>query len=237
MDPDALIKIDNLHFSYNGDNILNGVTIKILPGEIFATIGPSGSGKSTLLKLCAGLFYPKGGSIKIKGINIHRAPKDHVRKLRKKIGFIFQDAALMSNMCIFDNIALPLRYHTRLSESEIEKRVSSKMNLLQIERSFDHLLPAQLSLGLKKKVGFARALVMDPEIIFFDEITASLDSQTVEQITKIIKDLKDDLNVTSVIASGDVPVVSSIADRVALLKNGIIFQTKVSDESKSAPDR
>lgn len=226
----VLVKVRNLHFGYNSRNILTGVSLEVFQGEILVIVGPSGSGKSTLLKLCAGLFYPKDGYVEVKGLNIHNAPKDDVRRLREKIGFVFQDGALISNTCIFDNIALPLRYHTHLSESEIEKRVSRKMELLQIDRTYDYLLPAQLSLGLKKKVGFARALIMDPDIIFFDELTASFDPQTVQTTTGIIRDLKNDLNVTSVIVSGDISIVSSMADRVATLKDGRIVEIRTRDQ-------
>ncbi len=225
MNHGVMVKVRNLHFGYNSRNILTGVSLEVFPGEILVIVGPSGSGKSTLLKLCAGLFYPKDGDVQVKGLNIHNAPKDDVRRLREKIGFVFQDGALISNTCILDNIALPLRYHTRLSESEIEKSVSRKMELLQIDRTYDYLLPAQLSLGIKKKVCFARALVMEPDIIFYDELTAGLDAQDIQTTTGIIKDLKDVLNVTYIIASGDISLASSIADRVATLKNGKIIET------------
>ncbi|MEW6615500.1 MAG: ATP-binding cassette domain-containing protein [Thermodesulfobacteriota bacterium] len=223
------VKIDNLNFSYNGEEVLSRVTMRVFSGEIFVIIGPSGSGKSTLLKLCAGLFHPKDGDVDIKGINVHKAPKDRIRKLRAKIGFVFQDAALISNTCIFDNVALPLRYHTDLSEPEIEKMVSQKLNLLQIDKSYYYFLPAQLSLGLKRSVGIARALVIEPDIVLFDEITASFDSQTVQKISMIIKELKN-LKVTSIIVTGDTSLAYSIADRIAIIKNGNIIETGTPDE-------
>jgi phospholipid/cholesterol/gamma-HCH transport system ATP-binding protein len=229
MSPEVAVKIDNLSFSYNGEEILSRVTIRVFSGEIFVIIGPSGSGKSTLLKLCAGLFHPKDGGVNIKGINVHKAPKDSIRKLRGKMGFVFQDAALISNTCIFDNVALPLRYHTDLSEPEIERRVSEKLDLLHIDRTYYYFLPAQLSLGLKRSVGIARALVIEPDIVFFDEITASFDSQTVQKISMIIKDLKN-LKVTSIIVTGDTSLAYSIADRIAIIKNGKIIETGTPDE-------
>ena len=233
MNSEVVVKIDNLSFSYNGEEILSGVTMRVFSGEIFVIIGPSGSGKSTLLKLCAGLFHPRDGDVDIKGINVHKAPKDRIRKLREKMGFVFQDAALISNTCIFDNVALPLRYHTDLSEPEIEKMVSQKLNLLQIDRSYYYVLPAQLSLGLKRSVGVARALVIEPDIVFFDEITASFDSQTIQKISMIIKDLKN-LKVTSIIVTGDTSLAYSIADRIAIIKNGRIIQTGTPDEIRNS---
>lgn len=235
MNSEVVVKIDNLSFSYNGEEILSGVTMRVFSGEIFVIIGPSGSGKSTLLKLCAGLFHPRDGDVDIKGINVHKAPKDRIRKLREKMGFVFQDAALISNTCIFDNVALPLRYHTDLSEPEIEKMVSQKLNLLQIDRSYYYFLPAQLSLGLKRSVGVARALVIEPDIVFFDEITASFDSQTIQKISMIIKDLKN-LKVTSIIVTGDTSLAYSIADRIAIIKNGRIIQTGTPDEIRNSQD-
>ncbi|HCX90034.1 MAG: ABC transporter ATP-binding protein [Deltaproteobacteria bacterium CG_4_9_14_3_um_filter_44_9] len=235
MNREVVVKIDNLNFSYNGEEILSRVTMRVFSGEIFVIIGPSGSGKSTLLKLCAGLFHPRDGDVDIKGINVHKAPKDRIRKLRGKMGFVFQDAALISNTCIFDNVALPLRYHTDLSEPEIEKMVSEKLSLLQIDRSCYYLLPAQLSLGLKRSVGVARALVIKPDIVFFDEITASFDSQTIKKISMIIKDLKN-LKVTSIIVTGDASLAYSIADRIAIIKNGKIIQTGTPDEIRNSQD-
>ena len=236
MSSETLVSIDNLSFGNNGEEILRGIHVEISPGEVFVFIGPSGSGKSTLLKLTAGLFYPKQGHVEIDGIDVHKAPMDHIRKLRKKMGFVFQDGALISNICIFDNIALPLRYHTNLNEDEIMRRVSGKMDLLDIEKTYNYLMPAQLSLGLRRKVGFARALIMDPEIIFFDEPTASFDSHAIEKISSIIKDLQNDLNVTSVIVSGDISIAYAIADRIAILKSGKIIQTGTSDEIRNSKD-
>ena len=235
MNSEVVVKINNLNFSYNGEEILSRVTMRVFSGEIFVIIGPSGSGKSTLLKLCAGLFHPRDGDVDIKGINVHKAPKDRIRKLRGKMGFVFQDAALISNTCIFDNVALPLRYHTDLSEPEIEKIVSEKLDLLHIDRSYYYFLPAQLSLGLKRSVGVARALVMEPDIVFFDEITASFDSHTIQKISMIIKELKN-LKVTSIIVTGDTSLAYSIADRIAIIKNGKIIQTGTPDEIRNSQD-
>ncbi|RJP58812.1 MAG: ATP-binding cassette domain-containing protein [Deltaproteobacteria bacterium] len=233
MNPDVLVNINNLYFGYNGEEILSGVTLSVFSGEIFVIVGPSGSGKSTLLKLCSGLFHPKDGDVEIKGINVHKAPKDSIRKLRRKVGFVFQDAALISNTCIFDNVALPLRYHTDLSEPEIESRVSEKLDLLHIDKSCYYFLPAQLSLGLKRSVGIARALVIEPDIVFFDEITASFDSQIVQKISTIIKDLKN-LKVTFIIVTGDTSLAYSIADRIAIIKNGKIIQAGTPDEIRNS---
>ncbi|MFH2012972.1 MAG: ATP-binding cassette domain-containing protein [Pseudomonadota bacterium] len=207
--------------------------MRTLPGETFVIIGPSGSGKSTLLKLCAGLFNPKDGSVVINGLDIHKASKDTIRKLRNKMGFVFQDAALISNTCIFDNVALPLRYHTDLSESEIYNIVSQKLDLLQVDKSYYYLMPAQLSPGLRRNVGIARALVVEPDILFFDEITASFDLRTIHNITTIIKNLKD-LKVTSIIVTGDTSLAYSIADRIAVIKNGKVIETGTPDEIRSS---
>lgn len=235
MSPEVVVKIDKLNFSYNGESILNGLNIRVFSGEIFVIIGPSGSGKSTLLKLSAGLFCPKNGDVEIKGINVHKAPKDSIQNLRRNMGFVFQDAALISNTCVYDNVALPLRYHTNLSESEIEKMVSEKLDLLHIDRSYYYFLPAQLSLGLKRSVGVARALVIEPDIVFFDEMTASFDSQTIQKISMIIKNLKN-LKVTSIIVTGDASLAYSIADRIAIMKNGKIIQTGTPDEIRNSQD-
>ena len=233
---ESLLKIKDIYFNHRDEDILSGVTVEIFPGEIFVFVGASGSGKSTLLKLTAGIFYPEHGDVQIEGSNIHAAPKNRIRELRKKIGFVFQDAALISNICIFDNIALPLRYHTSLNEPAIFDRVTEKMDLLEIDADYSHLMPAQLSLGLRRKAGFARALVMDPEIIFFDEPTASFDSHAIELISSIIKDLQHSLNVTSMIVSGDISFAYTISDRMAILKDGRIIQTGTSDEIRGSKD-
>lgn len=233
MNYETVIEVDNLTFSYDREEILSRVSMRTLPGETFVIIGPSGSGKSTLLKLCAGLFNPKDGSVVINGLDIHKASKDTIRKLRNKMGFVFQDAALISNTCIFDNVALPLRYHTDLSESEIYNIVSQKLDLLQVDKSYYYLMPAQLSPGLRRNVGIARALVVEPDILFFDEITASFDLRTIHNITTIIKNLKD-LKVTSIIVTGDTSLAYSIADRIAVIKNGKVIETGTPDEIRSS---
>ncbi len=167
MQHDPIIEAQQVSFYLDSRPILQDFNFRLNKGEAYLLIGPSGSGKSVLLKILSGLFLAAQGSVKIAGIDLAKASPQVFQELRVKMGFVFQEAALISNMCLYDNIALPLRYHTSLSEREIKIKIDEKMGELQIDRQADFLLPAQLSMEMRKRAALARALILEPDLLFF----------------------------------------------------------------------
>ncbi len=183
-------------------------------------LGPSGSGKSMLLKLFSGLFPPSQGKVAIEGIDLATASKEDQRRIRRKMGFIFQDAALLSNMSIYDNIALPLRYHTRLTEAEVKARVDEKMARFEVDRQYDRSIPAQLSLGMRQRAALARALVLEPQLLFLDELGTGLGGEAEFLVFKVLKDYHRERGATLLMATAERHLAFALADRIGLLENG-----------------
>jgi len=207
--------------------------------EYLLILGKSGSGKTLLLKLCAGLIAPNQGRVKLMGLDWATAEKEELEALRKNVGFVFQDGALISNMSIFDNVALPLRYHYRWSEAEVRRRVDEVMTLLGVDRSDDRSIPAQVSLGMRKRVALARALVLEPQLIFLDQATEGLGLQGEQEINRILREYGARKGASFLAAMGEAPAILPEADRIGVLQDGRIIEgeplPKMQERAKADP--
>lgn len=216
-----MIHLENIHKSFNGTEVLRGVSFDVDKGEIVALIGRSGYGKSVLLKHMAGLMKPDSGRILVDGQDITRLRGRQLFKLRARLGFLFQSGALFDSMTIFDNVAFPLREKTKLSETELRKRVQSQLEQVGLIGS-EEKFPSQLSGGMMKRASLARALIEEPEIMLFDEPTTGLDPITGRNILKLIESCHRRLRFSGIIVTHEIPRVLEIVDKVAMLHDGII---------------
>ncbi len=223
MDREVIIKAENVKKKFGDRVILNGLTLEVYRGETFVIMGGSGCGKSTFLRHIIGALKPDSGSIHLLGKDLTKVTDDERDKLKKKIGMCFQSAALFDSMTVGENVSLPLREHTKLDQSVVDIVVKMKLELVGL-RGFEDLMPSQLSGGMRKRVGLARAIVMDPEVVFYDEPTAGLDPIVAGVIDKLILDLSKKLSITSVVVTHDMKSVFSIADRVAMLYEGKVLE-------------
>ncbi|MFH0772136.1 MAG: ABC transporter ATP-binding protein [Candidatus Omnitrophota bacterium] len=230
---EAVIRVDNLVREFGGRRVLDGVTLEAYKGETLVVMGGSGCGKSTLLRHIIGTLKPDSGNIYLFGEDITAAKESRMDELRKKIGVLFQSAALFDSLTVEENISLPLREHTKLSESIIKIIVRMKLELVGL-RGFERLYPSQISGGMKKRVGLARAIAMDPQIIFYDEPTAGLDPVVAAVIDKLILDLSEKLSISSIVVTHDMNSVFRIADRIAMLHSGRVLQVGTRDEIKNS---
>jgi len=217
-----IIEIKELETFYGPRKVLDGIDLEIMPGETMAILGRSGCGKSTLLRHMIGLSKPGVGKIFIKGKDITALSEQEMLPIRRNIGMLFQGAALFNSMTVGDNVALPLREHTELEESTI--KIMTRMKLDQVGLSgFEDFMPAQLSGGMKKRAALARAIAMDPDILFCDEPSAGLDPIVAVGIDHLILKLKKAFHMTIVVVTHELESVFIISDRVALLDGGKII--------------
>ncbi len=218
-----MIKIVNLHKSFNSNKVLNGVNLSINEGETLAIIGKSGSGKSVLLKHIVGLLFPDEGYVMVGNEKINPDNQQKLYEIRRKFGYLFQGAALFDSMTVGENIALPLVENDYgLSQDEIMRRVREKLELVGLPGT-ENMKPAELSGGMKKRVGLARALVTEPQYILYDEPTTGLDPIMSDSIDELIRDLAEKLNVTSIVVTHDMFSVKNVSDRIAMLHEGKIY--------------
>lgn len=228
-----MIKLTNVHKSFGPQKVLDGLDLSIPAGQITAIIGPSGEGKSVLIKHMIGLLKPDSGTIEVDGESILGLRRQQLNSVREKFGMLFQGAALFDSMNIFDNVAFPLREKTKLSKDEIRARVLSALEdvgLKNVERKFTD----ELSGGMKKRVGLARALLLNPKIILFDEPTTGLDPIIKRAIHQLIRDTHAKFGFTAVIVSHEIPAIFDIAQNVAMLYKGKILQFGSADEIRSS---
>ncbi|MEK7450098.1 MAG: ATP-binding cassette domain-containing protein [Planctomycetota bacterium] len=230
-----MIEFIDVHKSFNSHEVLKGLSFKINRGESFAILGRSGCGKSVTLKLMTGLLKPDRGQIIIDGIDITKLENSGLAKIRKKFGFLFQSGALLNSLNIENNIALPLREHKELPEAAIMERVKEVLNILGLKH-LEHVMPAELSGGMKKRVSLARAIIRRPEIILYDEPTTGLDPIMANVINHLIVDLRERLKITSVVVTHDMKSTFMVADRIILLYRGQIIRSGTPDEFKDSPD-
>ncbi len=216
-----MIKITNLHKSFGDKEILKGVNLEIKDKEITVILGGSGSGKSVLIKHIMGLLKPDKGKIIIDGVDFINATGEQLVEIRKKFGMLFQYSALFDSMSVKDNIAFPLIEHTKMSRKEIYKIVSEKLELVGLA-GVEELFPASLSGGMQKRVALARAIVLKPKNIVYDEPTSGLDPLMSKQVDNLIVDMSNKLKITSIIISHDIPSAFRIADKIAVLYQGVI---------------
>jgi phospholipid/cholesterol/gamma-HCH transport system ATP-binding protein len=208
---------------------LKGVNLTLRSGETVVVLGRSGTGKSVLLKLIVGLQQPDEGTVEIHGETITGIPADRLSEIRTKIGFLFQDAALYDSLTIEDNVAFPLRHHDRMDDARVRDRVHELLGLVGMADDA-RKRPAEISGGMKKRVGMARALALQPDILLFDEPTAGLDPITSAEIEQLIVSLQDDQHVASIVVTHDVRGAKAVADRVVLLHEGAIVAEGTFDD-------
>ena len=211
-----MIELRDVSIAFDGNQILKNLNLTVQKGEKVAIIGPSGSGKSTLLRLLMGLFKPDSGEIFIDGVNILDLSEKKLMQVRMKLGMLFQSAALFDSLNIEENVAFPLIQNTNLSTREIYKRVDEKLKMVEMEgRQLDN--PADLSGGQKKRIGLARAIAADPEIVLYDEPTTGLDPILSTNIENLIVKLSDQLHVTSIIVTHQISTILRTADKIYML--------------------
>ena len=232
-----MIEIKNLHKSFGDNKVLRGVNLEIETGETLVIIGRSGCGKSVLIKHIVGLLYPDEGFVKVEGHRVDEMKMEELYKLRLKFGFLFQASALFDSMTVEENISLPLvESGKKYSRVDLEKKVTEKLELVGMGGD-QKLKPAELSGGMKKRVGLARALITDPDYIFYDEPTTGLDPIMSDSIDGLIKDLTDKLNVTSIVVTHDMYSVKNVANQVAMMHEGKIHFLGTPVELLSSTDK
>lgn len=227
------IDISNLNKAFNCHPVLKNVSLPIKKGETLVVLGRSGAGKSVLLKIIVGLLKPDTGSVWIDQEEITNLELDELNRVRKKIGFLFQYSALFDSLSVAENVAFPLRRHTRMKESEISERVQHLLSLVDVEQATEQL-PSEISGGMRKRVALARALALDPEILLCDEPTAGLDPITSNEIDELIKAMQKKRDLTSVVVTHDLQSAQTISTSVALLHQGeILIRGTFSDLARS----
>ncbi len=216
---DVLIRFDGVHKSFGPKRILVDMDLAIVKGENFTVMGPSGTGKSVMLRHVVGLLKADQGKVTVDGNDMSTVRREPLRELRSRMGYVFQEAALLNWLSAGDNVALPLRETTDMPEDEIVDRVHEKLALVHVPDTYDKM-PSELSGGMKKRVGLARGLITDPEIILYDEPTAGLDPEISSSINHLIREISDRLSVTSLTVTHHMGTVKTVADRVGLLDGG-----------------
>lgn len=235
MSEKAVVELVEVRKSYGPQEVLKGVNLSIMEGKTTVIVGGSGQGKSQIIKHILGLIKPDSGQVMVNGKDIARVSKKELKEIRTNFGVLFQNAALFDSMTVFDNVALPLRERTRKPEVEIRNIVNEKLKMMDVEGT-NEKYPAQLSGGMRKRVGLARALVLDPKIIFFDEPTTGLDVAKSNEIYRVFFRSQEQIGYTSVIVSHDVPKIFKLADYVALLHNGVIRGCLTPEEFQLSDD-
>ncbi len=232
---DHIIEVRDLVVKYGERTVLDGLNFKVRRGETFVILGGSGCGKSTLLRNLVGLMRPYSGQILINGQDFTAMSDEERIEVRKRIGMCFQGSALFNSISLADNVALPLREHTRLASSTIEIQTKIKLALVGLN-GFEDYLPSELSGGMKKRAGLARAMAMDPEIIFYDEPSAGLDPIVAAGLDMLIRKMQSTFNLTSVVVTHEMASVRLIADTVCMLNAGRIVSSGTIEELQTSTD-
>jgi len=231
-----MIKVAHVYKSFNGQAILNDVNLEVCEGEILAILGGSGAGKSVLLKHMMGLIRPDRGHIFINEEDISELPERDLLKIRREIGYLFQEGALYDFMTVEENIAFPLREHTRLKSSQIRDKVRHILGMIDL-KDVGEKYPSQLSGGMKKRVALARAIILDSKILFCDEPTSGLDPILSRDISDLIKDVSFKMGCTTVLTSHDIANAFRIAGRAVLIRDGRVVCVGTHDQLKSSEDQ
>jgi len=220
----VLVKIRDLHFSRGDRKIFDGLSLDIPRQGITAIMGPSGTGKTTLLKLIGGQLTPDQGSIEVDGLNVHQLSTKKLFELRQRMGMLFQSGALLTDLSVFENVAYPLREHTKMNNAMIRYLVLLKLNAVGLRGAAD-LMPAELSGGMSRRVALARAIALDPMMIMYDEPFTGQDPISMGVLVSLISELNSALNICSIVVSHDVPDTLSIADYVHFISAGKVIES------------
>lgn len=231
----VVIVAEDIWKSLGGEVVLRGVNLAVPAGGITVILGPSGAGKSVLLKCLVGLLLPDRGNVYLGGRILNGLKGEELYAIRKRIGMLFQDGALLGNLNVFENVAFPLRHHTTLGEEEIRQRVEEKLESVGL-KGISNRMPSELSGGMRKRVGLARALIMDPEVVFCDEPTSGLDPVTAAAIDELLKKVAEESQATFVVISHDLASTQAIADFVGFLYGGELRVFVPRSELYSASD-
>lgn len=227
------IEIDDVYKAFGEQEVLRGFTLDVPDGEVVSVIGPSGSGKSTTLKSVIGLVTPDAGEVRIDGVSVHALKQDDLYEIRSKVGYVFQFAALFDSMTIAENVAMGLRRMTELAPEEIDERVAQALARVDLE-GVDEKFPAELSGGMRKRAGLARAIALEPQYLLYDEPTTGLDPLTVTMVDRLILKMRDELGVTSLVITHDIDSAYRISDRVAMLYEGRVLEVGTPDEIRDS---
>jgi len=219
---EVVIRYENVCKRFGPKVVLEDLNLSVRRGETLVIMGPSGIGKSVTLRHAVGLMHPDRGRVLVEGHDMATIEPEALASLRKRMGYLFQDGALINWLSVGENVALPLRENTDLAEAEIRERVEHKLALVQMVNTYD-LMPPELSGGMRKRVGLARALVTDPEIVFYDEPNTGLDPEISMSVNHLIRDLAERLKITSIVVTHLVSCVLVVADRVVLIDQGRVF--------------
>jgi len=226
---EVVVRYRDVHKAFGPKQVLNGIDLEVHKGETFAIMGPSGCGKSVTIRHVIGLLKPDRGLVEVWGRDMRTISRHDLREMRSRMGYVFQEAALLNWLSAGDNVALPLRETTDMPEQEIVERVHDKLSLVHVPDTYDKM-PGELSGGMKKRVGLARALITDPELILYDEPTAGLDPEISASINQLIKELGDELGVTALVVTHHIGCVKVVADRVGLLDGGRLHFVSTPEE-------
>jgi phospholipid/cholesterol/gamma-HCH transport system ATP-binding protein len=233
-----MIEYRNIHKSFDIP-VLTGVNMTVETGEMFALFGPSGTGKSVLLKTTIGLIVPDQGDVEIDGLSVYRGPSDALERVRRKVGYVFQHAALFDSLNVFENVSMgiPEEDLARMPRTDVVRKVWEALEIVNLEpREILAKLPSELSGGMKKRVGIARAIVGRPEILLWDEPTTGLDPVNTAAVERLIKRLSRELEVTSLVVTHDVEGGLLMCDRVAMLHSGTLLFCGTPQEFRDSPD-
>ena len=233
---DHVVDARDLRKRFGSADVLRGVSFALDTDETLVIMGGSGSGKTVLLRTIAGLIQPNSGVLQVFGIDITALSEEELLPIRRRMGYVFQGAALFDSLTVYDNVGFPLREHTSQSESEIRGRVLHVLSLVGLGEDVLPKLPSELSGGMRKRVGIARALVIEPEMLLFDEPTAGLDPTNSKMVGELILRLKDGVCDTSVVVTHDIELARTVADRVAILIDGRFAVLGPADEVMNSSD-
>jgi phospholipid/cholesterol/gamma-HCH transport system ATP-binding protein len=217
---DPVVELVGVRRAFDAGEVLRGVAFALAKGETLVVMGGSGSGKTVLLRLIAGLIRPDAGQIRVFGRSIEQLREEELLPVRRRMGYVFQGAALFDSLSVYENVAYPLREHASLGEGEIAERVGRNLGLVGLGPEVLWLLPAELSGGMKKRVGIARALSTGPELLLFDEPTAGLDPTNAKLVAELVQKLHGGVCDTAIVVTHDIELAKAVADRVAVLIDG-----------------
>jgi phospholipid/cholesterol/gamma-HCH transport system ATP-binding protein len=220
---EPVIEVRDVWKAFGGNQVLKGVRLNMMPGTTTVVLGASGSGKTVLMKHIMGLFKPDRGEVIVDGENISAMDRQQLAKFRTRMGMVFQNSALFDSLTVGENVAFPLREHTKLAEEEIRKRVRDTLAVVELY-DVEEKYPAELSGGMRKRVGLARAIVREPKIVLYDEPTTGLDPLTTDSVDDMIIGAREKLHVTSVVISHDIGSAFHIGDHIAMLHEGKIVE-------------